>query len=56
MKKRWICPECHQKEVERLDACGASSYFCNHCKQLISSKRIIEEENKEQSTEQNKDS
>lgn len=39
MKK--ICPTC-KNEVERIAACGAEQYFCNHCKKLISRKEIIE--------------
>ena len=33
------CPDCG-KPVEVLMACGAKSYFCNHCNELKSSKRI----------------
>lgn len=33
-----ICPTC-QQELERLKACGAVDYFCNHCNSLISSGR-----------------
>lgn len=44
--KKYICPECHEQEVEEVNACGASTYFCNHCKKLISKSRIIEAEEK----------
>lgn len=47
MAQKFICPDCHEKEVERLDACGASSYFCNHCKKLIASSRIKEMQKEE---------
>lgn len=33
------CPDCG-KPVEVLQACGATSYFCNHCNELKSSQRI----------------
>lgn len=48
--KKYDCPECGEKEVEQVNACGASTYFCNHCKKLISKTRIVkpEEENKKQ--------
>ena len=34
-----VCPDCG-KSVEILMACGAKSYFCNHCNELKSSQRI----------------
>ena len=43
MQDRYICPECGKKEVEEVNACGASNYFCNACKKLISSQRINKE-------------
>lgn len=43
MKKRYYCPTC-KKEIEVIEACGASSYFCNNCKKLISSKAVLEEQ------------
>ena len=42
MKEKLICPDCNKQEVEEVNACGASNYFCNHCKKLISSSRIKE--------------
>lgn len=48
MKEKYMCPECHQKEVEEMNACGASNYFCNACKKLISSQRISKENANEQ--------
>ncbi|MFQ9695496.1 MAG: zinc-ribbon domain-containing protein [Zhenhengia sp.] len=42
MKEKLICPDCHNQEVEEVNACGASNYFCNHCKKLISSARVKE--------------
>lgn len=46
--KKYICPDCGQKEVEQMNACGASGYFCNCCKKMISSKRMEEQENQEE--------
>lgn len=46
MDKKYICPDCNQKEVEQVNACGASNYFCNYCKKPISKSRVIEK-NKE---------
>lgn len=43
MKFKYYCPEC-SKEVEQINACGASNYFCNHCKKLVSSKQVIKKE------------
>ncbi|MEG0013188.1 MAG: zinc-ribbon domain-containing protein [Cellulosilyticaceae bacterium] len=40
MLKKFICPDCGKQEVKQMNACGASSYFCNNCKKLISSTRI----------------
>ena len=34
-----ICPTC-QQELERLKACGAVDYFCQHGHGLISKKRV----------------
>ncbi|WP_323930036.1 zinc ribbon domain-containing protein [Aeromonas veronii] len=34
-----ICPTC-QQELERLKACGAVDYFCNHCNSLISKRSV----------------
>lgn len=48
MKEKLICPDCNQKEVEEVNACGASNYFCNHCKKLISSSRVKEKNNLEE--------
>lgn len=42
MKEKLICPDCNQKAVEEINACGASNYFCTHCKKLISSSRVKE--------------
>ncbi|MEF9959859.1 MAG: zinc-ribbon domain-containing protein [Niameybacter sp.] len=42
MKEKLICPDCNQQEVEEINACGASNYFCNNCKKLISSRRVKE--------------
>lgn len=42
MSEKYICPDCNQKEVEEVNACGASNYFCNSCKKLISRARVIQ--------------
>ena len=34
------CPHC-QNELEKIQACGAVDYFCNHCNLLISKKAVI---------------
>ncbi|TXR54777.1 zinc-ribbon domain-containing protein [Reinekea thalattae] len=36
-----LCPDC-KKPLEHVCSCGSSSYFCNHCNQLVSRKRVIE--------------
>ncbi|PHV71933.1 hypothetical protein CS063_00195 [Sporanaerobium hydrogeniformans] len=46
MSKKYYCPTCN-KEVEMIAACGASNYFCKHCKRLVSSKKVIKKEEKE---------
>ncbi|TNI89384.1 zinc ribbon domain-containing protein [Aeromonas sobria] len=33
------CPTC-QQELERLQACGAVDYFCNHCNSLVSKRTV----------------
>ncbi len=35
MAEKYECPYCEQKEVEQINACGASNYFCENCKKLI---------------------
>lgn len=39
VKKRAFCPEC-DSELEKLQACGAASYFCNSCNELKSKSRV----------------
>ncbi|MGL5032128.1 MAG: zinc ribbon domain-containing protein [Aeromonas sp.] len=34
-----VCPTC-QHELERLRACGAVDYFCNHCNGLVSKRKV----------------
>lgn len=48
----YYCPDC-KKELEEMSGCGSVSYFCNHCKALISRQRILTEEqvNQEQENE-----
>lgn len=33
------CPDCGDP-LEKLQACGAASYFCNHCNELKSKSRV----------------
>ena len=42
MKEKYYCPTCI-REAEVIEACGASNYFCNQCKKLISSQSILRE-------------
>ena len=37
-KKMAYCPDC-SKEMEKLNACGAPSYFCHDCNELKSKSR-----------------
>lgn len=37
---RALCPACGQ-ELERLKACGAVDYFCNHCNTLVSKRTVL---------------
>ncbi len=38
-KKISYCPDC-KNVIEKLQACGAVSYFCNHCNELKSKSRV----------------
>lgn len=38
-QKMNYCPDC-QCEVEKLQACGATSYFCKECNSLKSKSRV----------------
>lgn len=38
----YYCPECGN-EVECIQGCGSTGYFCNKCNKLISSKAILTE-------------
>ncbi|UTV27140.1 zinc ribbon domain-containing protein [Photobacterium atrarenae] len=38
VRKRAFCPDCEQA-LEKLNACGAASYFCPHCNELKSKSR-----------------
>lgn len=38
-KKEYVCPKCGDK-LEAQIACGAESYFCNSCKELVSRSKI----------------
>lgn len=37
-----LCPDCRH-EVEVIKACGCRDFFCNHCNQLVSKRRVIVE-------------
>lgn len=37
---RALCPTCRQA-LERLKACGAVDYFCNHCNSLVSKRAVV---------------
>ncbi|UXI00697.1 zinc ribbon domain-containing protein [Photobacterium sp. TY1-4] len=39
VRKRAFCPDCEQ-ELEKLNACGAASYFCPQCHELKSKSRV----------------
>ncbi|WP_162046986.1 zinc ribbon domain-containing protein [Vibrio taketomensis] len=34
-----FCPDC-EAQLEKLQACGASNYFCNSCNELKSKSRV----------------
>lgn len=51
MKEARYCPTC-KKEVEEIAACGATNYFCNHCKKLVSSRAVWTKEQVEEKVEQ----
>jgi hypothetical protein len=36
-----VCPDC-KEAVETIIACGCRDYFCNHCNQMVSKKRVID--------------
>ncbi|WP_159738655.1 zinc ribbon domain-containing protein [Vibrio atypicus] len=38
-KKVGFCPDC-DTALEKLQACGAASYFCNSCNELKSKSRV----------------
>jgi hypothetical protein len=41
-KKLSYCPDC-SAEIETLQACGATNYFCNQCHSLKSKSRVKHE-------------
>jgi hypothetical protein len=45
MEKKYYCPTCNG-ELEMLSGCGAVGYFCNHCKKLVSRKKMLAEPSK----------
>ncbi len=38
-RKTADCPQCGH-ELQKLQACGAASYFCNHCNELKSKSQL----------------
>lgn len=38
-KKLSFCPDCNA-ELDKLQACGATNYFCNTCNSLKSKSRV----------------
>ncbi|EEX91565.1 hypothetical protein VIOR3934_17678 [Vibrio orientalis CIP 102891 = ATCC 33934] len=38
-KKIGFCPDC-DAELEKLQACGSASYFCNACNELKSKSKV----------------
>ncbi len=42
-ENKYYCPKC-KEPVKVLAACGATNYFCDHCKNLVSSKTVLTEE------------
>ena len=40
--KIYYCPTC-DGELEMLSGCGAVGYFCNHCRKLVSRKKMLSE-------------
>lgn len=41
------CPDCGH-EVEVIKACGCRDFFCNHCNQLVSKRRVVQESEERQ--------
>ncbi|QUI22657.1 zinc-ribbon domain-containing protein [Vallitalea pronyensis] len=39
----YYCPSC-KGELSEETGCGSVSYFCNHCKKLISRQSILKKE------------
>ena len=52
-EKKYYCPTCNG-ELEMLSGCGAVGYFCNHCKKLVSRKKMLSEPANTPSQEQTK--
>ncbi len=46
MDEKFFCPVC-KAQLEVLAACGSSSYFCNRCKKLVSSKEVLAVDDKD---------
>jgi hypothetical protein len=39
-KAEYYCDKC-ESEVEKLQACGATNFFCNSCNELKSKSKIV---------------
>lgn len=44
---KYYCPQCGNN-IECIIGCGATGYFCNKCKRLISSKEVLTENPKKE--------
>ena len=51
MSEKYVCPYCKEQAVEEVNACGASNYFCNHCKMLVSKAKLKEVQKENQKDE-----
>lgn len=40
---KFYCPDCNEL-LEEQSGCGSVSYFCDHCKQLVSRSMMLTEE------------
>jgi len=39
-RQQAYCPVCDEK-LEVLKACGAVDYYCNHCNNLVSKRKVV---------------
>lgn len=38
----YFCPKCENK-IQKLQACGATQFFCDHCNELVSKSKVLTE-------------